>query len=147
MSVRQRNTLVWSYRSTHFSMKLPNSFIVSARGICITFYSFTLTIAKTFNSICFYKQEHLWLTSCCEYPSISRTNKLVILDKSLAFHRVYLNCKIVIILIWFWKYITWSVGDLDRLNVKLKLIYILKITFYNNWKSFWKGFLDLQPAN
>ena len=34
--MRQRNTLVWSHRSTPFSMKLSNSFMVSARGICNT---------------------------------------------------------------------------------------------------------------
>ena len=32
--VRQRNTLVWSYKSTPFSMKLSNPFMVSARDIC-----------------------------------------------------------------------------------------------------------------
>ena len=32
----QRNTFVWSYRSTSFSMKLSNSFMCLARGICNT---------------------------------------------------------------------------------------------------------------
>ena len=37
--MRQRNTSVWSYRSTPFSKKLSNSLTVSARGICIMFLS------------------------------------------------------------------------------------------------------------
>ena len=48
--MRQRNTLVWSYRSTPFNMKLSNSFMVSARDIC------NISIFRNFINNSFYKE-------------------------------------------------------------------------------------------